>query len=104
MAGLRRPDDRAALPLEIVRSVARHDHRMDGEDRALPGVDGYPHPMDVRAAEGLEPGEVRQQLVLADQRLVELEEVRVAVHEKDLAGERASLLDQLGEEVGVAIG
>jgi hypothetical protein len=54
---------------------------MDGEDGALLGIHGHPRPVHVRAAEGLEPGEVLQQLVLPDQRLVELEEVRVGADE-----------------------
>jgi hypothetical protein len=43
---------------------------------------------DVGAAEGLNPGQVRQHLGSLDQWLVDLEEVRVTVDKQDLALER----------------
>ena len=51
-----------------------------------------------------QPGEILDELVLPDQRLVDLEEMRVAVNEEDLARIRPGLLDQLGQEIGIAIG
>src|SRR5262249_17819297 len=65
-------------------SIPLHDHRMHREDLARAGIDGHADPVHVRAAEGLQAGEVLDQVVLPDERLVELEEVRVTVHEEDL--------------------
>src|SRR6476646_7535869 len=61
--------------------VGGDDHRLEGEVVAGAGVGGHLDPVDVGAAEGLQPGEVGDQVGLVDQRLVELEEVRVTVDE-----------------------
>lgn len=83
-------------------SVAAYDHRLDDEQAACTRMDGDLDPMHVRAAESLEPREVRQQIRLIDERLVVLEKVRVAVNQHDLPVEAPRLLRQRPDEVVVA--
>src|SRR5437879_5659771 len=47
--------------------VGGHDHRFEGEVVAGPGIGRHPHPVDVGTAEGLEPGEVREEVGLVDE-------------------------------------
>src|SRR5437870_2841643 len=83
--------------------VGGDDHRLEGEVVAGLGIGRALHPVDVGAAEGLQPGEVRDQVGLVDERLVELEEVRVAVDQHDLAAEGLRLGDEGVEQIGVAV-
>ena len=82
--------------------VGGHHHRLEDEVVAGPGVGRDLHPVDVGAAERLQPGEVGQQVGQADERLVEPEVVRAAVHESDLTGEGLRLADQGVEQRGVS--
>src|SRR5438477_9404765 len=84
--------------------VGGDDHRLEREVIAGLGVGRDLHPVDVGAAERLQPGEVRDQVGPVDERLVELEEVRVAVDEHDLPGERLRLGHEGVEQIGVAVG
>src|SRR2546423_674961 len=59
-------------------SVARHDHRVERKHLATARIDVDPHPMDVGTAKRLDAGEIRNQQCLVDQRLINLEEVRIA--------------------------
>ena len=62
------------------------DHRLEREERAILRLDRNLNPVDVRAAVCLHSREVREEMRLVDQGLVNLEEMRVTMNQKDMAG------------------
>jgi hypothetical protein len=65
--------------------VSWDHHWCDREDRLAGWINVYLHPMRVRAAEGLDAGEILEQLAVRQQRLVHFEEVRIPMHQDNLS-------------------
>src|SRR3990167_2321250 len=91
-----------------VGRVSGNDLRLDRKQLGLRRIDGDPHPVRVGIAEHLDAGEVLVEApgLLADERLVHAEGVRVAGHEQHGLGERLHLGHQRIDQrvIGCALG
>ena len=91
------------MKADLLSLVPRDNHRLEGEDVPAFGIYRDLDPVDVGAAESLNPGEVLQQVRLIEQGFVHLEEVGISVHEHHRAIERLGLGYQGRKKVTVSV-